>query len=103
MTGAQLVSVVASSWVMVNVSFAIGYLRRQRRACRLGIPGDRAPTWDDYVYLAVQVSTTFSTSDVTVATTAMLRKVTAQSVIAIVFNTAIVALVLRKLTFAPHA
>ncbi len=66
-------------------------------------PGDSAPTWDDYVYLAVQVSTTFSTHDGTVVTTAMRRKVTAQSVIAFVFNTVIVALVVSAmLTFAPN-
>lgn len=96
--------VVASSWVMVIVSFAIGYLRHNVEHAGLEFPGDRAPTWDDYVYLAVQVSTTFSTSDVTVVTTAMRRKVTAQSVIAFVFNTVIVALVVSAmLTFAPNA
>lgn len=55
----------------------------------------------DYFYLAVQVSTTFSTSDVELTTTEMRGTSTAQSILAFVVNTVIVALLVSALlTFA---
>lgn len=90
-------AVVAASWVMVIISFALAYLRNNTLHDGLEFPGDEQPSWIDYVYLAVQVSTTFSTSDVTVSTTRLRRQVTLHSLIAFVFNTVIVALLVSTL------
>lgn len=89
-------SVVVSSWVLVVLSYAIHYAREDVAHPGLEFPGTD-PVWWDYVYLSTQVSTTFSASDVTVTTTAMRRHVTAQCLIAFVFNTVIVALVVSAL------
>jgi uncharacterized membrane protein len=90
-------SVVVSSWVLVVVTYAVHYAREDVATPGLELPGDADPVWWDYVYLSAQVSTTFSASDVTLLTTAMRRHVTAQCLIAFVFNTVIVALVVSAL------
>lgn len=90
-------AVVAASWVMVVISFALAYLRHNTLHDGLEFPGDEQPDWIDYIYLSVQVSTTFATSDVTVRTTRLRRQVTLHSLIAFVFNTVIVALLVSTL------
>lgn len=94
-------ALVIASWLLVVCAYAVSYARENIDSPGLEFPGDTAPTWSDYVYLAVQVSTTFSSSDVTVLTTAMRRHVAVHSVLAFVFNTVIVALLVSALlTFA---
>ena len=93
--------VVASGWIMIAYAFAVAYLRQNVAKGGLQFPTDAAPVWSDYLYLAVQVSTTFSGSDVTVSNTAMRRLVTTQALIAFVFNTVIVALLVSALLSAP--
>ena len=93
--------VVIASWALVIFSYAAHYARENVNASALDFPGADPPVWSDYLYLSVQVSTTFSASDVTVVSTAMRRNVTAHCLIAFVFNTVIVALVVSALlTFA---
>jgi uncharacterized membrane protein len=96
--------VVVASWVLVVIAFALEYARENATAAGLDFPGSADPLWWDYFYLSSQVSTTFSSSDVTVLSTAMRRHVTAHSVIAFVFNTVIVALMVSALlTYASTA
>ncbi len=96
--------VVVASWVLVVVAFALDYARENAMTPGLEFPGGAQPVWWDYFYLSCQVSTTFSSSDVTVLSTAMRRHVTAHSVIAFVFNTVIVALMVSALlTYASTA
>ena len=83
---------VVAGWVMVVLAYAVTYLRRDVESGGLDFPGTEQPVWRDYVYVSVQVSTTFATSDVTVTNTAMRGCVTSQTLIAFVFNTVIVAL-----------
>lgn len=84
---------VAVAWVCVAVSFAVTFqadnLVEDGRA--LEFPGDEVAAWADYVYFAFSVMTTFGTTDVDVTSRAMRRTVTANSVIAFVFNTVTVA------------
>lgn len=94
--------VVASGWTMIAYAFAVAYLRQNVADGGLQFPTDAAPVWSDYLYLAVQVSTTFSGSDVTVINTEMRRLVTTQALIAFVFNTVIVALLVSALLSAPR-
>lgn len=92
---------VATGWTMVIFAYALKYLRQHVEHPGLVFPGRPELVWRDYFYLAVQVSTTFSTSDVEVTTTDMRGTVTAQSIVAFVFNTVIVALLVSALlTFA---
>jgi uncharacterized membrane protein len=88
---------VVSGWLMVAVSYAVGYLRHNVEAVGLEFPGAQPLVWADYLYLSVQVCATFSTSDVTVLDTTMRRRVTSQTLIAFVFNTVIVALLVSAL------
>lgn len=92
---------VASAYTMIIFAYAVQYLRQNVDHPGLVFPGRPELVWRDYFYLAVQVSTTFSTSDVEVTTTEMRGTVTAQSIVAFVFNTVIVALLVSALlTFA---
>lgn len=93
--------VVVASWVMVVIAYAVHYLRRNVEREGLEFPGQAPPVWSDYFYLSVQVSATFSTSDVTVLDTAMRREVTAHTLVAFVFNTVILALLVSALLTLP--
>ena len=89
--------VVVTSWSMVVYAFAIAYLRLDADSGGLDFPGGDRPVWSDYVYLAVQVNATFSSSDVDVTTPAARRLVTTHTLLAFVFNTIIVALLVSAL------
>jgi len=94
------VALIVVGWVCVVVSFAVAFraddLVEDRRA--LEFPGDGVAEWADYVYFAVSVMTTFGTTDVTVLSREMRRTVTANAVIAFVFNTVTVAATVSALT-----
>lgn len=92
--------VVATSWTMVVYAYAVAYLRKAVEAGGLEFPDQHRPVWSDYFYLSVQIMTTFSSSDVTVSTTPMRRMVTGHSLIAFIFNTVIVALLVSTLLAA---
>lgn len=85
-------SVVVGSAVIIIVSFAILYARTDAESGGFAFPGDDRPRFADYLYLAVQVSTTFGGSDVDITNTRARRAVSVQSVIAFTFNTVLVAL-----------
>ncbi len=92
---------VITGWTMIVFAYALKYLRQHTERPGLAFPGRPELVWRDYFYLAVQVSTTFSTSDVELTTTEMRGTVTSQSIVAFVFNTVIVALLVSALlTFA---
>lgn len=97
---AVAVALVVVGWVCVVVSFAVAFhaddIVEQRRA--LQFPGEDPPQWADYVYFAVAVMATFGTTDVTVTSREMRRTVTANAVIAFVFNTVTLAAVVSALT-----
>lgn len=90
---AVAVALIVVGWVCVLVSFAVAFhaddLVEDRAALRF--PGGGVPQWADYVYFAVSVMTTFGTTDVTVLSREMRRTVTANAVIAFVFNTVTIA------------
>ena len=58
----------------------------------LDYPGDGPDTFSDFLYVSIQLSTTFATSDVSVTTARARRLVSVHSVIAFAFNSVIVAL-----------
>lgn len=90
------------SWVLLFSTFAVEYARRWAVGGHLRFPepheatdeGDDARTMADFIYLSVQVSTTFASSDVELTTTKMRRLVTLHSLIAFAFSSVLVALFL---------
>nr|WP_238589907.1 DUF1345 domain-containing protein [Pseudonocardia sp. AL041005-10] len=94
------VALVVVGWVCVVVSFAVAFhaddLVEDGKA--LEFPGTSRPEWADYVYFAVSVMTTFGTTDVSVISREMRRTITANAIIAFVFNTVTVATVVSALS-----
>ncbi len=88
--------VVACSWMLILISYAVHYARENSNETGFVFPGedrDGPPIFTDYVYLAAQVATTFSTSDVTVERRPMRRTVTVHSIAAFAYNTVVIALI----------
>lgn len=97
LTLAAAAVVVAASWLVVAVSYAIEYARVDLADGGLDFPGGGELGFRDYLYLSLAVSTTFGTTDVAVTSTAMRRLVSGHTVLAFVFNTLVVALVVAAL------
>lgn len=93
------VVLVVVGWVCVVVSFAVAFHADDLLEDDQGLqfPGEQDPRWADYVYFAVAVMTTFGPPDVTVASREMRRTVTANAVIAFIFNTITIASVVSAL------
>ncbi|PFG69205.1 putative membrane protein [Propionibacteriaceae bacterium ES.041] len=92
------IAVVAVSWIIVVVSYAVYYARLQADHGGLAQPGGKEPVFWDFLYFALMVNTTFGTTDVDVQTTRMRKAVSGHGVLAFVFNTVILALVIGALT-----
>jgi len=86
-----------SSLFMMLTAYAVHYARKQALAVGLEFPSTPAPNFTDYLYLAGQVATTFGASDVAVTTSAMRRTVGIHSLLAMAYNTVIVALLVSVL------
>lgn len=82
---------VVTSWLTLQVGFAIVYLGLFTEKGGLDFPGDDAPTMVDFVYFAVSIGTTFGTTDVTATQSRMRRQVLVHGLLAFVFNTLILA------------
>lgn len=96
-------ALVIVSWSCVVVSFAVAFQADNLVEDGRGLDfpqaqGDTSPPgWSDYIYFAFAVMTTFGTTDVTVTSRELRRTVTANAVIAFVFNTVIVATLVSAL------
>lgn len=90
-------AVVMTSWLVTIVSYAVHYARVTATVGGLTFPGDGGVVFWDCVYLATQVQTTFSSSDVVVETTLVRRIVSGHTLIAFAFNTIIIALLIAVL------
>jgi uncharacterized membrane protein len=94
------VAVVVGSLVLIITAYAVRYARERVASGGLEFSETQHPVFADYLYLAVQVSTTFSSSDVSIQSTRMRNLVTAHSLISFTFNTVIVALLVSVLVTA---
>ena len=94
--------VVMTSWLVTIASYAVHYARITATVGGLTFPGDRDVVFWDCVYLATQVQTTFSSSDVVLETTLIRRIVSGHTLIAFAFNTVIIALLIAVL-FLGHS
>ncbi|MGJ6980428.1 DUF1345 domain-containing protein [Aestuariimicrobium soli] len=86
------------SWVLLFATFAVEYARlwasgeHLRFPTRPGDRDDQVRAFEDFIYLGVQVSTTFASSDVELLTTRVRRLVTTQALVGFVYSTVILAL-----------
>ena len=92
------IAVVVSSLALTITSYAVRYAREWAGDTGgIVFPGPDAPRFVDFLYLAIQVSTTFSSSDVTIERSDARRVISVHSLIAFAFNTIIVALLVSVL------
>lgn len=99
---ALAVCLVIAAWVTVAVSFTIAYLAEdaQSEGAALGFPGpkeDELRPLSDYAYVALALSTTFGTTDVDLQTHEVRRTALVHAVVAFVFNTVVLAVVVSLL------
>ncbi len=88
---------VVAAWLVVAVSYAVEYARTDLNDGGLDFPGHDELGYRDYLYLSLAISTTFGTTDVGVTSTAVRRLVSGHSLMAFIFNTLILALVVAAL------
>jgi hypothetical protein len=85
---------VATCWMVITFSFALQYARRDIEQGGLQFPGSQEPVFADYNYLAIGCSATFGTTDTTIVSTSMRRLVSVHSVLGLLLNTVVVAVLL---------
>jgi len=94
-------ALVVVAWLLMAVSGTLLLVRedlgRLGEDRSLQFPDEGPHRWPDYTYLAIQICTTFSSSDVSVTTTRMRQAVTSLAITAFLFNTVIVALLVSVL------
>jgi len=91
------VVLVVGAWTYLLVGFAADYAQRSLREGGLDFPGEPATAFSDFVYFSAAVTTTFGPTDVTVTSRAMRRHVLMHSIVAFVFNTVILGLLISTL------
>lgn len=90
--------VVAASWCVTLIAYAVHYARFDAAHGGFDYPGDHhGRTFSDYLYLAAQVQTTFSTSDVSLTLPGPRRLVTGHTLVSFAFNTVIIAMLITVL------
>lgn len=98
LAGGLTVAVVLGAWLVTVSTYAVHYARLDSAEDSFELPGPApGPVFADYYYLAAQIATTFSSSDVDVLTTRARTTVTGQSYIAFAFTTFIIALLISLL------
>ncbi|AWB89681.1 DUF1345 domain-containing protein [Salinibacterium hongtaonis] len=90
------VAVLAASWTLIAVSFAVHYAREHAIFGGLEFAGDELPQFSDFLYFALQTSTSAG-SDVTVTARRMRHFIALHSIIAFIFNTVIIAVLVAVL------
>lgn len=91
------VGAVIGALALTITAYAVRYARFYAQSGGLTFPGGAEPRFSDFVYLAVQIATTFSTSDVAITNPRLRRTVTTNSLISFAFNTVVVALLVSVL------
>lgn len=88
---------IAGSWVLLSSVFAVEYARAWAQDGSFAFPGEGERVFFDFLYLAFQVSSTFSSSDVQVVSRRGRGMVTAHSIVAFAYSTVIVAVFVSML------
>jgi len=86
-------ALIVVAWSSVAVSYGVTFYADNivEGGQGLEFPGECPGEWSDYMYFALSVMTTFGTTDVNVTSRTIRRTVSANAVIAFVFNTVTVA------------
>jgi uncharacterized membrane protein len=100
LANALSVAVVTSAWAVGLVSYAVHYAREGVEHHGFEFPGENGGLFSDYLYLAAQVSTTFSSSDVNITTARARRVVTGHTLVSFCFGTVIIAVLLAVIFFS---
>ena len=90
-------SILLSCWGLSVTSDALHDAQHDLHEPGLDFPGERTHAFDDYVYFALGVATTFGATDVTVTTPRMRHIVNLNVVLAFVYNSVVVALLVSIL------
>lgn len=97
-------TMVAASWLNVAVMYAIHYVRAngvgKASDPPLAFPGEQPENLIDYMYFAAGVQATFGSTDVEIRTTSARKLVLGHSMMAFIYNTVIVGMVISLLLSA---
>ncbi|MGZ6142842.1 MAG: DUF1345 domain-containing protein [Myxococcales bacterium] len=99
---ALAVANVVLSWTLTHTAFALRYAHLYYREDDEGIggvdfPGDRAPAYLDFAYVAFTVGMCFQVSDTQVTSTQIRRAVLLHAALSFLYNVAILAFVVNVL------
>ena len=83
---------VLLSWVFVHTIFATHYAHEFWRSGGLAFPGNDAPNYTEFLYFSFCMAVASQVSDVSTRSASMRKLVLAHSLVAYLFNTAIIAL-----------
>ena len=90
-----------SSWAFIQVMFALHYAHEyyatlvEGRRLALDFPGDERPDYGDFFYFAAIIGTSGQTADVSLVSKAMRRIGTVHCILAYLFNTTLLALLIN--------
>lgn len=82
---------VAGSWVLMVAVMAVEYMRSWANEDSMTFPGTDERGFTDFIYLSVQMSTTFSSADVAFTQRGIRGLASLHSVLAFAYSTAIIA------------
>jgi len=97
LTAASLVAVVVS-WLVVNTVFVLHYAHLYYDGEAVGgvsFPGDQAPRYRDFAYLAFTVGMTFQVSDTAITDSTLRATVLRHALLSFVFSIAIIAMTIN--------
>ena len=92
---------VITSWAFIQIMFALHYAHDYYLALGRGgpaglqFPGDEAPSYGDFFYFAAVIGTSGQTADVAFMTKPMRRVGTLHCILAYLFNTTVLALLIN--------
>jgi uncharacterized membrane protein len=92
---------LVSSWALMQVSFALHYAHDYYAALGrsaepgLQFPGNEEPGYGDFFYTAAVIGTSGQTADVSFTTGSMRRIATVHCIVAYLFNTTVLALLIN--------
>jgi uncharacterized membrane protein len=94
---ALLFLTILLSWAFIHIMFALHYAHEYYGEHRgegggLRFPGETAPNYWDFLYLAIAIGTATQVSDVAVTSRTIRKTVTAHGMVAFVFNVTLIAL-----------
>lgn len=97
LTMAAVLAAVVASWLAVHTVFALRYARMYYTEPAGGIDfhQEEPPCYTDFTYLAMTVGVSFAVSDTDLGSSAMRRSAQVQALLAYLFGTVIVALLVN--------